>query len=151
MSRTHVSPFVVRSELSVILLAGLLVGACSSGGDPVQPDPCDSAPPRLEVWGGTRPTFSWAPGCGASTISVDDVTPGGDVRLMWVGGSGSEAVLVPPVQYPEVTPGQVGLPEPLVSGRQYRVQISRSRRTSSTCLLGCATTTLWTIETTFVP
>ena len=137
-------------ESTVLLLAGGL--ACGSKSDPVAPDPCATTP-SLEVSSGTRPTFTWSPACGIDNLDVVDVTPGSEGQTMWGTGSpgGMGAGLAPPVQYPEVVPGEIGLPLALVSGRQYRVSIQDWESPKPGCLFGCPTVTRWTATATFTP
>ena len=137
------------TRAALVLVGGF---ACGGGSDPVAPDPCATAP-RLEVSSGTRPTFTWTPACGIDILDVVDVTPGGDGVTVWGIGSagGMGAGLAPPVQYPEVVPGEVGLPLPLVSGRQYRVSIHDWEPPAPGCLFGCPTVTRWIATATFSP
>ncbi len=143
----------VRHRAFCLLMTGLLLaGACSGDrGDPVQPDPC-ARQPRLEISGGTRPTFSWTPACPFTYLSVSEVTPGSEGYVTWTTGAPAfVGGMMPPVQYPASVPGDLQV-LPLVSGRQYRVRISSERLTDSGfCLMNCPTTTLWMVEATFAP
>lgn len=117
-----------QAAVSGIVLA---TTGCADAATSPAADSCGRDGVTVTVTPGTRPTFSWQPGCRVASLTVRAQTPeGGDGAAVWVltDTSSARAGIAPPVVYPETRGGAAfGDADPLVSGQRYRVSLGAVR------------------------
>jgi hypothetical protein len=118
-----------RAHLVALLTIGVL--GCSDGrtataATEIRPTPCWSAL-DVSVSAGTRPTITWAPGCGVSSVTVTAVgaTPIAD-EVVWGLTVPERAPVGPGIVYGEAPSGASvwAAPRTLAAGVTYRVRVA---------------------------
>jgi hypothetical protein len=106
----------------------VLLASCSSGLQDVPFEECPGDEVSVTVSGGLSPTFSWAPGCGMTSL---DVFPSAGGSSLWVLYSGGQAVENPfrsGIRYGDAPAGALEVTGPvrLAVGTEYTVVLYRS-------------------------
>ena len=118
----------MKSKLSLVVTATVLVGAFGCGGSNVAPEACNQ---DVEVIASneTTPLFSWTPACGVSSVIVETVPPTGNgiPELFWSFSVPENQPVGPWIRYGQAPARtHIGVAaKPLVAGN-YRIRIDQT-------------------------
>ena len=85
---------------------------------------------QVVVSNDATPVFSWAPGCGMSSLSVETVpsSVGGPVQTVWGFSVPENNPVGPAIRYGQAPRGATlwSAPQPLVTGTRYHIRVAQT-------------------------